>query len=175
MSQEQATGPVGPMNTVGHNFPRIDAYERVTGKATYTGDVQLPGMLYARLLRSPHPHARIRSVDVSRAQALPGVRAGRHARDTPADLRLRFDRGRSTVQRRRQGDHQTRSVHVRQPGPLRRPAGGRGGCGRSARGRGGAPAHRHRLPRAAFRDRSRAGAGAGGSCHLARGQPRVGL
>ena len=75
MSQEQATGPVGPMNTVGHNFPRIDAYERVTGKATYTGDVRLPGMLYARVLRSPHPHARIRSVDVSRAQALRGVRA----------------------------------------------------------------------------------------------------
>ena len=75
MSQEQATGPVRPMNTVGHNFPRIDAYERVTGKATYTRDVRLPGMLYARVLRSPHPHARIRSVDVSRAQALRGVRA----------------------------------------------------------------------------------------------------
>ena len=42
--------------------PRIDALERVTGKATYTGDVSLPpGMLYARVLRSPHPHARIRS------------------------------------------------------------------------------------------------------------------
>ena len=75
MSQEQATGPIGPMNTVGHNVPRIDAYERVTGRATYTGDVRLPGMLYARVLRSPHPHARIRSVDVSRAEALPGVRA----------------------------------------------------------------------------------------------------
>ena len=75
MSQEQARGPVGPMNTVGHNVPRIDAYERVTGKATYTGDVRLPGMLYARVLRSPHPHARIRSLDVSRAETLPGVRA----------------------------------------------------------------------------------------------------
>ena len=75
MSPQQATGPVRPMNTVGHNVPRIDAYERVTGRATYTGDVRLPGMLYARVLRSPHPHARIRSIDISRAEALPGVRA----------------------------------------------------------------------------------------------------
>ena len=49
------------MTVVGQPTPRIDAVERVTGKATYTGDVQLPGMLYARVLRSPHPHARIRS------------------------------------------------------------------------------------------------------------------
>ncbi len=75
MSRQQATGPVRPMNTVGHNVPRIDAYERVTGRATYTRDVRLPGMLYARVLRSPHPHARIRGIDVSRAEALPGVRA----------------------------------------------------------------------------------------------------
>ena len=75
MSPQQAGGQVGPMNTVGHNVPRIDAYERVTGRATYTADVRLPGMLYARVLRSPHPHARIRSIDTSRAEALPGVRA----------------------------------------------------------------------------------------------------
>jgi len=75
MSPRQASQQVGPMNTVGHNVPRIDAYERVTGRATYTGDVRLPGMLYARVLRSPHPHARIRGIDVSKAEALPGVRA----------------------------------------------------------------------------------------------------
>ena len=75
MSRQQATGPVRPMNTVGHDVPRIDAYERVTGRATYTRDVRLPGMLYARVLRSPHPHARIRGIDLSRAEALPGVRA----------------------------------------------------------------------------------------------------
>ena len=45
------------------------------GKAIYTGDVQLPGMLYARVLRSPHPHARIRRIDASKALALPGVKA----------------------------------------------------------------------------------------------------
>jgi xanthine dehydrogenase molybdenum-binding subunit len=60
---------------IGHATPRIDALERVTGRATYTRDVQLEGMLYARILRSPHPHARIRSIDVSRARALPGVKA----------------------------------------------------------------------------------------------------
>jgi len=62
------------LKTVGHATPRIDALERVTGKATFTNDVRLPGMLYARILRSPHPHARIRSIDLSKASALPGVR-----------------------------------------------------------------------------------------------------
>ncbi|MBI4266479.1 MAG: xanthine dehydrogenase family protein molybdopterin-binding subunit [Acidobacteria bacterium] len=60
---------------MGHDVPRIDAYERVTGRAIYTRDVRLPGMLYGRVLRSPHPHARIRGIDTSRAKALPGVRA----------------------------------------------------------------------------------------------------
>ena len=49
-----------PMSVVGRSRPRIDAVERVTGAARYTGDVKLPGMAYARVLRSPHPHARIR-------------------------------------------------------------------------------------------------------------------
>lgn len=64
-----------PLKTVGHSTPRIDAVERVTGRAKYTGDVQLPGMLFAKVLRSPHPHARIRSIDTSKARALPGVKA----------------------------------------------------------------------------------------------------
>src|SRR5258707_9370264 len=59
---------------VGHPTPRIDALERVTGKATYSGDVHLPGMLYARILRSSHPHKNIRKIDVSGALALPGVK-----------------------------------------------------------------------------------------------------
>ena len=66
--------PITPLKTLGHATPRIDAAERVTGKATYTNDVQLPGMLYARILRSPHPHARIRRIDVSKALTLPGVK-----------------------------------------------------------------------------------------------------
>jgi CO/xanthine dehydrogenase Mo-binding subunit/aerobic-type carbon monoxide dehydrogenase small subunit (CoxS/CutS family) len=63
------------LKTAGHATPRIDALERVSGKATYTGDLHLDGMLYARVLRSPHPHARIRSMDVSKALAIPGVKA----------------------------------------------------------------------------------------------------
>src|SRR3989449_4016122 len=73
MRQDKNTS-VTPLQTIGHATPRIDAVERVTGKATYTNDVTLPGMLYARILRSPHPHARIRRIDVSKAMALPGVK-----------------------------------------------------------------------------------------------------
>jgi xanthine dehydrogenase YagR molybdenum-binding subunit len=64
-----------PLKTVGHATHRIDALQRVTGGAKYTGDLHLPGMLYARVLRSPHPHARIRKIDVTKALALPGVKA----------------------------------------------------------------------------------------------------
>jgi CO/xanthine dehydrogenase Mo-binding subunit len=74
VSSRQAASQVSPMSTVGHDVPRIDAYERVTGRATYTRDVRVPGMLYARVLRSTVPHARIRRIDVSAAEALPGVR-----------------------------------------------------------------------------------------------------
>src|SRR5204863_810410 len=70
-----AGSAVRALSVVGRPTPRIDAVERVSGKAVYTGDIKLPGMLYARVLRSPHPHARIRSIDVSRARALPGVKA----------------------------------------------------------------------------------------------------
>ena len=63
------------LKTVGHAWPRIDGVKRVTGTAAYTGDIQLPGMLFARVLRSPHPHARIRRIDLTRAKALPGVKA----------------------------------------------------------------------------------------------------
>ena len=67
---------LAPLKTVGHPTPRIDAVERVTGAGRRTPrDVVLPGMLFARVLRSPHPHARIRSIDASKAQALPGVKA----------------------------------------------------------------------------------------------------
>ena len=50
MRQDKNTS-VTPLKTIGHPTPRIDAFERVTGKATYTNDVQLPGMLYARTPR----------------------------------------------------------------------------------------------------------------------------
>ncbi|MEE2790465.1 MAG: molybdopterin cofactor-binding domain-containing protein [Acidobacteriota bacterium] len=62
-----------PLDTVGRPYPRVDARERVTGQAEYTGDVTVPEMLYARVLRSPHPHARISRVDTARARQMPGV------------------------------------------------------------------------------------------------------
>ncbi len=58
---------------VGQPVPRIDGAARVSGEARYTYDVQLPGMLWAAVLRSPHPHARIVRMDTSAAEALPGV------------------------------------------------------------------------------------------------------
>lgn len=63
------------LKTVGVSTQRIDTLQRVTGKAQYTNDVKLPGMLFARILRSPYPHARIRSIDTAKALALPGVKA----------------------------------------------------------------------------------------------------
>jgi xanthine dehydrogenase YagR molybdenum-binding subunit len=61
------------MRLVGKPTPRVDGVARVTGKAHYTYDVQLPGMLIGRFLRSPHPHARIKAIDSSKAEALDGV------------------------------------------------------------------------------------------------------
>src|SRR5207237_5289815 len=71
----QTATTMSPLKVVGRSTPRIDAPERVTGRAKYTSDIQLPGMLYAKVLRSPHPHARIKTIDVSKAKAIPGVKA----------------------------------------------------------------------------------------------------
>jgi len=68
---------------VGKRLPRVDAKERVTGQAIYPADLSLPGMVHAKLLRSPHAHARIRSIDVAQAQALKGVLAVVTAADFP--------------------------------------------------------------------------------------------
>lgn len=61
--------------TIGKSEPRRDLPEKLTGEAKYTADVQLPGMLFGKILRSPHPHARILSINVDAARNLPGVRA----------------------------------------------------------------------------------------------------
>ena len=58
---------------VGHNVPRVDGFDKVTGKAKFVGDLNIPGMLDGKILRSAYPHARIRSIDVAKAEALPGV------------------------------------------------------------------------------------------------------
>jgi CO/xanthine dehydrogenase Mo-binding subunit len=59
--------------TVGQPSTRIDGIEKVTGQAKYTGDISLPGLLDAKVLRSPFPHAVIEAIDARKAEALPGV------------------------------------------------------------------------------------------------------
>jgi CO/xanthine dehydrogenase Mo-binding subunit len=60
-------------SSAGTNAPRVDGVEKVTGKAIYTSDIQLPGMAHARILRSPVAHAKLIKVDASKAKELPGV------------------------------------------------------------------------------------------------------
>lgn len=60
-------------NVAGKNARRVDGIEKVTGKALYTGDLQLPGLAHAKILRSPHAHARLVKVDASMAKELSGV------------------------------------------------------------------------------------------------------
>ena len=60
---------------VGKSVPRKDGPLKATGRAQYTVDLSLPGMLIGKVLRSPHPHARILSIDTSQAEKLPGVKA----------------------------------------------------------------------------------------------------
>ncbi|MGI9521893.1 MAG: xanthine dehydrogenase family protein molybdopterin-binding subunit [Hyphomicrobiaceae bacterium] len=67
---------------VGKSIARIDGRSRTTGEARYPADIALPGMLYAKVLRSPHAHGLIRSIDISKARSLPGV----HAVITGADF-----------------------------------------------------------------------------------------
>ncbi len=64
-----------PHAIVGKSKPRRDAADKVTGRAVFTGDLTLPGMLHGKILTSPVAHARIKSIDTSRAEALPGVKA----------------------------------------------------------------------------------------------------
>ncbi|NMB35829.1 MAG: molybdopterin-dependent oxidoreductase [Firmicutes bacterium] len=62
-------------NYIGKEIPRVDGPAKATGQAVYTVDVKLPEMLYGKILRSPHPHARLLKVDTSAAEQLPGVEA----------------------------------------------------------------------------------------------------
>ena len=60
---------------IGKAVPRVDAYERVSGSAVYASDVSLPNMIFGAILRCPHPHARVKKVDTSKAKSMPGVYA----------------------------------------------------------------------------------------------------
>jgi len=70
---------------LGAPTPRIDALAKVTGEALYPGDIDMPGQLYMKILFAGRPHARIRSIDTSQAEALPGVVAVFTAKDVPVN------------------------------------------------------------------------------------------
>ncbi len=81
---EQVNKPATPdFSIIGKAAPMVDGSAKVTGTAIYADDIKLPGMLYGKLLRSPHAHARIVSIDTTRAAALPGVKAIITGKDTP--------------------------------------------------------------------------------------------
>ena len=66
---------------IGQRTIRPDGADKVTGRAAFAADTTMPGMIWGKVLRSPHPHARIKSIDTSKAEALPGVKAVVTARD----------------------------------------------------------------------------------------------
>ncbi|MDW8105088.1 MAG: xanthine dehydrogenase family protein molybdopterin-binding subunit [Armatimonadota bacterium] len=72
---EASWGDPRNLRWLGKRIPRVEGVDKVTGRAKYTYDIQLPGLLYGKILRSPHPRARVRSIDASQAERLPGVRA----------------------------------------------------------------------------------------------------
>lgn len=71
------------MRVAGRSMPRLDGGAKVTGQFVYAMDVALPGMLWGRIARSPHAHARIRAIDTAEALRIPGVVAVATARDSP--------------------------------------------------------------------------------------------
>ena len=62
-------------SVIGKQAPRIDAIDKITGGANYAPDLNIRGMLYGALLRSPHPHAKVVGIDATQAKSLPGLRA----------------------------------------------------------------------------------------------------
>ena len=80
--QSTGSGNGRPYKVIGTRPIRHDGTDKVTGRAKYGADIHLSGMLEGAILRSPHPHARINSIDTSRALAMPGV----HAVVTQADM-----------------------------------------------------------------------------------------
>ena len=71
------------MSWVGRRLPRYEDPVLLRGNGRYTADENLPGQVYAVMLRSPHAHARIRSIDIKKAEALPGVKAVVTSKDFP--------------------------------------------------------------------------------------------
>ncbi|MBI4526260.1 MAG: xanthine dehydrogenase family protein molybdopterin-binding subunit [Deltaproteobacteria bacterium] len=75
------------LDYIGRSLERVDARQKITGSGIFTADHELPGMLFAKIARSPHPHAKIRAVNLKPALGMRGVRAAISALDLP-DVRF---------------------------------------------------------------------------------------
>ncbi len=89
--RETQTEPT--LKVVGTRPIRRDGLDKVTGRARYGADITLPGLLHGKVLRSPYAHARIKSIDTSKAAAMPGVRAVVTAADLPILAEQTIDLG----------------------------------------------------------------------------------
>ena len=78
---------------VGQRQPRVDGHDKATGRTRFAADLRMPGCLYGKVLRSPHPHARILHLDTSRAERLAGVRAVVTHKDAPDVLHGAYNSG----------------------------------------------------------------------------------
>jgi len=83
---------------VGKSVPRTIEADKVTGRAVYIDDLKRPGMLYGKICYSRYAHARIKRIDTSRAEKLPGVRAVLTGRDIP-DVRVGFLKDQTVLKR----------------------------------------------------------------------------
>ncbi|MBW2138295.1 MAG: molybdopterin-dependent oxidoreductase [Deltaproteobacteria bacterium] len=83
VEEMKAPAGKGEYRIIGKAVPRHDAWDKVLGKTRYAEDFSMPGMLYAKVLRSEYPAAKILSIDTSEAEALPGVEAVMTAKDVP--------------------------------------------------------------------------------------------
>src|SRR4051812_49850005 len=76
---------------LGTPITRLDGPDKVTGRARYSYDINFPGMIYGKIVRSPYPHARVVSVDLAAAQKAPGVKAALVYREAGAQVMYQGD------------------------------------------------------------------------------------
>jgi len=80
-------------NVIGKNIKRVDAVEKVNGTACYSDDITFRNILHAKMLHSPHAHARILNIDISEAAKLPGVRSVITSKDIPFNSNVGEEKG----------------------------------------------------------------------------------
>ena len=80
---ESQIPPNNEYQVIGKRPVRQDGLDKVTGAALFGSDITLPGLLYGKVLRSPHPHARIKSIDLTKVRSYPGVQSIVTSQDLP--------------------------------------------------------------------------------------------